>query len=413
VNVDAIGKRIVIWGVAAAVLVGLLVYALLPRPVQVDAVTVTPGPFRATLDAEGRTQIRDVFTISAPVGGRMLRNPLEVGDVLIAGETVVATIEPSDPALLDPRAFAESRHELEAAEAERTLAAAELARAEADLEFATSEVDRARELFARGTVPRRFVEEAERAFRSAEAGLGAARAGLAAREHQVLRARARLIVPADVRAADGTCDCVSLTAPVNGRVLRMFEKSETVVTPGAPLLEVGDPELLEVVADFLSADAVRIEPGHRAVISGWGGEGMLDARVRRVEPFGFTKISALGIEEQRVNVILDLTSPSERWASLGHGYRVVVHVVVWEDDAALTVPVTALFRREGDWRVFRVEEGRARERIVVTGHRSGLRVAVEEGLTGGDTILSNPPEAVSDGVRLNVVSHGTPHHGKP
>jgi len=254
--------------------------------------------------------------------------------------------------------------------------------------------------FARGSLPQRFVDEARRAFRNADAAVAAARASVDVRDHQVMRARARLITPARSTAGEAGCDCIELTAPVDGRVLRVFEKSEAVVQAGAPLIEIGDPADLEIVADFLSADAVRIEPGQRAEITGWGGEGVLEARVRRVEPFGFTKISALGIEEQRVNVILDLVAEPERWRALGHGYRVIVRVIGWESDAALTVPVTALFRRDGVWQVFVEEAGAARLRTVEVGPRAGLQVLTTGGIEAGAVVVVNPPEHLEDGARI-------------
>jgi HlyD family secretion protein len=400
---SVLGKRWLLWGAVGALIAAGLVLAFRPRALGVELRTLEPAPFRVVLEAEGMTRVRDVFTVSAPVAGHVLRNPLEVGDELVQGRSVVATIEPSDPAFLDPRAQAESQHELEAAQAEHDLAKAEVARAEADRSFAETELARAEELFARGSVPQRFVDEARRAFRSADAALGAARAALDVREHQVMRARARLYTPVQASPGSGGCNCIELTAPADGRVLRIFEKSEAVVAAGTPLVEIGDPADLEVVADYLSADAVRIAAGQRAEITGWGGDTVLEARVRRVEPFGFTKISALGVEEQRVNVVLDLVAPRERWGGLGHGYRVIVRVIGWESDAALTVPVTALFRNAGTWHVFVDEDGVARLRTVEAGQRSGLEVLVTSGLEAGEQVVVNPPEALADGMRIEAL----------
>jgi len=397
---SVVGKRALIWGAVGALLVAFLVMAFRPRAVPVEVHTIAPGPFRVTLESEGTTRVREVFMVSAPVAGRVLRNPLEVGDVIEEGRTVLATIEPSDPAFLDPRTLAESRQDLEAAEAERDLAAAEVARTLSDQTFAATERTRAEELFARASVPQRFVDEARRASASAEAAVSAARAALDVREHYVMRARARLVTPVRVERAGPDCDCIELKAPVNGRVLQIFEKSEAVVQAGNPLLEIGDPQDLEVVADFLSADAVRIAPGQPAEIANWGGEGLLAAQVRRVEPFGFTKVSALGIEEQRVNVVLDLTAPAAQWRGLGHGYRVMVRVIVWQSQAALTVPVTALFRHAGGWQTFVVENGTARLRAIEAGGRAGLETLVTAGLAAGDTVVVSPPETLENGARV-------------
>lgn len=395
-------KRILLWGAIGTVALAVLVFAWRPRPALVDLHTVARGPLEVTVDAEGITQVRDVFTISAPVSGRLLRTPLSVGDPLVMGATVVATLEPSDPGLLDPRTQAESQQELQAAEAALNLAHAERARAEAEQTFASADLERARELFASGSVPRRFVDEAERAARMADAAVAAAVAAVDARRHEVLRARARLLTPATAAVArsGADCQCVNLAAPADGRVLRIFEKSETVVSAGQPLLEMGDPGSLEVMADFLSADAVRIEAGQTAWLTGWGGEPDLEARVRRVEPFAFTKVSALGIEEQRVNVLFDLVSARERWAALGHGYRVIARVVVYRAEAALTVPVTALFRNGGRWHVFVESAGRAELRAVTPGHWAGLKVEVLDGLSVDERVVTSPPGALASGARI-------------
>ncbi|MEQ8483229.1 MAG: HlyD family efflux transporter periplasmic adaptor subunit [Pseudomonadales bacterium] len=395
-------KRLLLWGTIVSVLVLALFVAWLPAAELVDLQTVDARPLAVTVDAEGVTQVRDVFTVSAPLGGRLLRTPLRPGDRLVMGVTVVATLEPSDPAFLDPRALAESQQELQSAEAARTLAAAELARAEAEQTFATADLGRARELFAGGSVPRRYVDEAERVARMADATVAAAAAAVDARTHDVMRARVRLLTPVTGPRGADDCLCVTITAPVDGQVLQVFERSETVVTPGTPLLSVGDPAQLEVVADFLSADAVRISPGQTAWLDGWGGDRRLEGRVRRVEPFGFTKVSALGIEEQRVNVVIDLVSPRDAWLALGHGFRVVARVVTWESDAVLTVPVTALFRRDGRWTVFVAEAGRVRMRAVVPGQWAGLDVQILDGLSAGERIVDSPPAALDEGVRVRA-----------
>ena len=393
-------RRFVIWGALGALLLLALFVAFRPRPLPVDLLEVQPGPMRVTVDAEGITKVKDVFTVSAPVGGLLHRTPLKVGDRVEQGETVVAMIEPTDPAFLDPRAQAESQADVEAAEAARDLAGAELEQARVEKEFAETELRRARELFTKGTVPQRFVDDADRAFRSATAAVAAAEAALDARDHQVKRALARLIEPVGDQQHADDASAFTLSAPVDGRVLRVFEESETVVTPGAPLLEIGDPMLLEVVADFLSEDAVRVEQHRPAVIEGWGGEEPLEASIRRVEPFGFTKLSALGIEEQRVNVVFDLVSPRHEWSSLGHGYRVIAKVIIWEAPSVLSVPVTALFRQGEQWMLFVYNDGDARLRPVTVGHRAGLQVEIVSGLESGEVVVLNPPEGLTDGAAV-------------
>jgi HlyD family secretion protein len=313
---------------------------------------------------------------------------------------VVARIEPADPGLLDPRARAQAEHAIEAAEAAAKLARAERERAHADEDFAAAEVVRVRELHAKGVVSKQSIDEAERAHRSAAAALEAAAAAINVREHELAVARAALIAPKE-RAAGVDCACVDLHAPVSGEVLAIAEKSETVVQVGAPLLDVGDPARIEIVADYLSTDAVALKAGQRAVVDGWGGA-PLNAVVRRVEPAAFTKVSALGIEEQRVNVVLDLTDPREQWFTLGHAYRVDVHVVVFENEAAVTVPLTALFRRNDGWALFLADDGVAQLRRIKAGQRAGLAVEILEGVVEGDAVVLNPGDDVEDGSRIRA-----------
>ena len=393
-------KRVLFW-LGPALAIGLvLVLAFRPAPEPVDVAVIARQPLVATLDEEGETRVHDVFTVSAPIGGRLRRTELHVGDAVIAGRTVVAQIEPTDPSLLDPRARAEAEAAIRSAEASARLARADRERASSENDFAVSDTKRIRELHAKGVASQQAIEDAERRQRSAGAALDAASAALNMREYELARARAALIVPSPRSQQPGECTCVELTSPVDGEVLSIEEKSENVVQPGAPLLAVGDPRQIEVVADYLSNVAVAIEPGQRAVIDGWGGATQLNARVRRVEPAGFTKVSALGIEEQRVNVILDITDPYDVWRSLGHGYRVDVHVIAWEGDRALVVPLTALFRRDEGWAVFVDHGGRAARRAVTPGHRAGLLVEIVDGLTEGERVVVNPSQRMEEGTRL-------------
>jgi HlyD family secretion protein len=366
----------------------------------VDLVTVATRPLVVSVDEEGKTRVRDTYTVSAPVMGRVHRTKLEAGDPVVAGQTVVAEIEPSDPALLDERSRAEAEADLAAAEADHSLAEAELEEALAELEFAEAELARARRLAKTDTISEREVDQAELGFKTRRAAVGTARAGLRVREQAIARARARLTSPAWTMARTEACDCVVETAPVSGRVLRILQESEAVVESGTPLLEIGDPEDLEVVVDMLSTEAVRVRPGQRTVIEGWGGVDPLGGEVVRIEPYGFTKMSALGVEGQRVNVIVALTSERTAWQALGHGFRVDVHVVVWESEAALTVPVTALFRHQAGWAVFVEEAGSARLRRVEIGHRAGLVTEVTAGLAAGDRVIASPSERIADGVAV-------------
>lgn len=393
-------RRLALWGTLGVLLVGGLVYAFRPQPVPVDLTTVERGTLTVTVDEEGETRVRDVYVLAAPVSGRMRRIEAEAGDLMEAGDTVIAQIEPVDPTLLDVRTESEARAAVHAAEAARDLAAAEVERAEANLDFARTELTRQQSLMERGAVSERELDAARREFRTARAALATARAALQERIFDLDRARARLVSPVEMRERGEACECIPIRAPVSGVVLRVLRESEGPVQAGEPLLEIGDASELEVVVDLLSADAVKVDAGDRAILEEWGGDGPLEAVVRRVEPYGFTKISALGIEEQRVNVVLDFAEPREEWASLGHGYRVEARIVLWDGEDVLKVPLSALFRDGGRWAVFAVEDGVARLRHVERGRNTGLEAEILSGLEEGQPIVLYPTNRVADGVRV-------------
>lgn len=397
---NANAKRILVWSIVAiAVGVGLTV-AFMPRPVTVDLITVIPAPMEVTADEEGETRVHDVFVLSAPVAGRLRRIGSHVGDPVLADETVLARIEPADPTFLDPRTEAQARAAREAALSALTLAKARVEEARAEFEYADAEYHRASELIAKGTISVRDAEAAARAYKARRAALSTAQAAVQMRTYELQQAEALLISPAQLRARPDECDCVDVTAPVSGQVLQIVNPSERIVAAGEALIEIGDPADLEIVVDFLSADAVQIEPGQRVIIERWGGESPLVGHVRRIEPFGFRKTSALGIEEQRVNVIVDFTSPPQEWSRLGHGYQVDVRVVLWEAGQVLAVPLTALFREDQQWAVFVDDDGRAALREVVVGHRNGMVAEITSGLSQGERVVLHPSNRVIDGVRI-------------
>lgn len=397
----ASSKRILLWTlIFAAIAIGIGL-TLLPQPVTVDLVTLRTAPMRVTVDEEGETRIHDLFVLSAPVAGRVRRIEAHAGDEVVANDTVVALIEPGDPTFLDPRSEVQARAAVRAAESAQTLAASEVELAQAELEFAQAEHRRARELIAMGTITRHESDAAERAFKTARAALATAQAGLEMRTFELEQARAQLLSPAETqfnRSAD--CPCVVVRSPVTGRVLRIINASERIVQSGEPLVEIGDPRDLEIATDYLSTDAVQIQAGQPVIIDNWGGQETLSGVVRSVEPYGFKKISALGIEEQRVNVIIDLTDTAERWSKLGHGYQVETRVVIWESPDALSVPLTALFRDGNQWAVFTAEQERAVLRHVTLGRRNGLLAEVASGLDAGSQVVVHPSNRVVDGVRL-------------
>ncbi len=393
-------KRI---GLAAAALavVGATVWALSPKPVAVDLAEIDTGPLEVTIEEEGVTRIRDVYQVFAPIGGQIDRSALEVGDAVTRGETVIALIHPGDPAFLDTRTQAELEAAAEAANAAVSLAEAEVARAQAQLGLARSELDRSEQLLERRIISPKAYELAAADVDIREAQLTQALATLNIRQSERASARARLIQPgrSGRDETDETC-CIRVLAPESGVTLAVPAKSARVVTAGTLLAEIGDPDNLEVVVDLLSEDAVRISPGTKARLINWGGAGELTARVRRIDPVGFTKVSALGIEEQRVNAVLDFTAPVEAYARLGHDFRVFVQVLV-EDIAETTrLPLGALFRSGETWAVFRVADGTARLTPVTLGARSAQHAEVREGLQPGDTVIIHPSDSIADGVAV-------------
>ncbi|PLU48531.1 HlyD family efflux transporter periplasmic adaptor subunit [Sinorhizobium medicae] len=391
---SVVKRRLAIWGGLIALLAAGIAYALRPQPIQVDLAVAEIGVLRVTLDEEGETRVRDVYTLHAPLRGQLQRISAEVGDDVKAGETQLAQIEPALPAFLDVRIEAELQAAVEAARAAYNLAAAELNKAKADLTFAEGERARARQLIERRTISQRTLEDAERSYNVAQANLATAEAALKVREHELHQARSRLLSRQEIRSLREDCECMPVTAPVSGVVLQVLRRSEGVVEAGTPLLDIGDPADLEIVVNFLSEDAVRITPGQRAIITGWGGED-LTAVVRRIEPFGQTEVSALGIEEQRVDIILDFADPPKRWRSLGHGYRVDVRVILFEGKV-LTLPLGALFRQGEEWAVFVAAEGRARLRPVAVGQRNSLEVEIREGLVPGEPVILYPSDRIKD-----------------
>ena len=399
---SANAKRLLVWSLLGLILAATLVWAFIPKPIPVDLLTLEPGSMTVTVDEEGETRVRDVFVLSAPISGRALRIDAEVGDQVLAEQTRLAEIEPTDASLLDPRSAAQARADVRAAEANLVLAEASVKEARVSLDFAKSEYNRARKLRADAVMSERELEAAESTYKTSQASLETALANRQARQAELERAKAQLISPTDARERSDDCPCVPIRSPVDGVVLKILHKSEGVVAAGEPLVEIGDPAELEIVADLLSSDAVKVEAGQRVIIDNWGGDKPLEGVVERVEPFGFTKVSALGIEEQRVNVIIDFTSPREAWSRIAHGFQVDVRIVLWEGDDVLKLPLTALFRDDSHWAVFIDDNGQAVKRRVTLGKRTGLEAEVIEGLTAGEHIVVHPSDKITDGVAIEM-----------
>jgi len=387
-----------VWGGIGALAVALLAWAWMPRPVPVDLARAERGPMAVTLDEEGETRVRERYVVSAPFAGRVLRIDLEPGDPVLAGTTVLATFLPADPVPLDARTRAEATARVRAAETALEGARAVRREAAAELDLARAELDRLRALAEQDIVARQELERADAGAEVAAERLAGAEAAVRTARFELDEARATL----GEEGTPGPAAPIALRSPVDGVVLRRLRESEAVVPAGEPLVEVGDPAALEVVADYLSTDAVRIAPGQPARIVRWGGEGALAGVVQRVEPAGFTKISALGVEEQRVNVWVDFEDPREAWEALGDGYRVEVQVVVWAEDDVLRVPSSALFRVGDGWAVWRVEGGRVERREVRVGADNGLEARILDGLAAGDVVVAHPGDAVEPGVRVEA-----------
>lgn len=376
-----------------------IIWLLMPKSVQVETVAVAKGRFVASVDEDGKTRVRQRYVVAAPLAGRLTRVRLKAGDP-VAVEDVVATILPPPAPLLDPRARREAEERLGAAEAALERAKAVVERARAQTENAKAELDRTRTLTGSGASTVQALERAELAQRVADRELRAAEFQNHAAEHELAQATALLGRYRD--GVDAPAEPWNVTAPVTGVVLRVVQESATVVPSGAPLLEIGDPRDLEIVTDVLSTDAVEIRPGAEVAIEHWGGAGALAGRVRRIEPAAFTKVSTLGVEEQRVNVLIDVLSPPQQWTGLGDGYRVNTRITVFTQDDIEIIPAGALFRRDDGWSVYVAVEGRAQPRAIELIRRSRGFAAVRSGLSPGERVIVYPSDQISPGVRVEL-----------
>jgi HlyD family secretion protein len=397
------------WIVALLLVLAGVVWFAWPRPIPVDLATVTAAPMEVTIDDEAKTRVRHVYTVSAPISGKVLRisNPTEahdislhVGDKVVADETIVAIMQPTSPSFLDIRSREELQAAVAAADAAVKLAEAEVRRIEAALAFSRQELQRAQSLAATNTISAKALDTAQLELATNEAALASTKAQLDIRRSEYALANARLIGPSDNDTLGSAGCCIQIRAPATGRVLRVLQESEAVVAAGTPLMEIGDALDLEIVADLLSTDAVQIKAGAQVRIDGWGGA-PLQGAVTRVEPEGFVKVSALGIEEQRVRTIIDFVDPPEAWSALGNDFRVIVHVSLWSSDGALLVPVAALFRQGEEWAVFAVRDGRARTTVVTIDHRNERMAEVVSGLSPGDRVILHPSDRIEDGVAVS------------
>jgi HlyD family secretion protein len=375
-------------------------YAFLPRPVPVEIAKVVRGRLAVTVQEEGKTRVTDRFTVSAPLAGIARRVALEVGDRVSRGQALTE-IDPAPPPILDLRRKEAAKARVDAAEASLESTKEQLRVAGAKEEYARSAFGRTAKLHESGFASRDAWEAAESEAKQALAALRSSESAVRVARSELEAARAELL-SATPSAPPKSRERVAVRAPVEGNVLAVLHKSEGVVREGEPLLTIGDPRSLEVEVDVLSADAVRIRPGSRVLFTRWGGEPALEGKVRTVEPAGFTKVSALGVEEQRVLVIADIVSPREKWARLGDGYRLEASFLIWEGEGILQVPSAALFRHGEGWAAFAADGGRARLRPVQVGQRSGQSVQILSGISEGASVLVHPSEEIRDGVRIRV-----------
>ena len=387
--------------VVALLVLAAIAYGLWPRPVEADLGEVTRGPMRVTVDEEGKTRIRERYIVSAPLAGSLLRVLLKAGNPVVAGQTVLAIMEPSDPALLNAREKAEAEARVRAAEAAVQQAQARVAAARKEYELAAGNLARVRKSHESGVASADELQTAEvrERVRAEEVRASQFAERVAAFELSLARAAFRRTDPKSTLPPEDSR--LDIRAPVDGKVLRVFQESAAVVSPGTKILEVGDPLDLEMVVEVLSTDAVKVSPGQRVVVERWGGTEPLEGRVRLVEPAAFLKVSALGVEEQRVNVIADFTDPPDKRKQLGDAYRVEARIVVWEAKDVVKVPAGALFRAPGSgWSVFAVRDGRAKIIPVSVGRSNGLEAEVLEGLAPGDRVVLHPSDRVRDGGRI-------------
>lgn len=402
-------RRLLLGLLGLAVLCGI-VYAFMPQPVPVDVAVIAPARLSVTVNEDGKTRIRERYIVSTPLAGQLRRVELDPGDEVVAGETVLATILPDTPRLLDPRERAQAEARVSAAEAAVSRAETNIEAAKVAKEIAESKHERQRRLQERSAASEQQFEDAKLEMRARQEEHRAAEFSLQIAKFELAQAQAALqrFEPAGTEAPKGAESPApdafhfEIRSPISGRVLRVLQESAAVLPSGTQLLELGDPANLELEVDVLSTDAVKIEPGDKIILEHWGGNEPLTGVVRLVEPSAFTKISALGVEEQRVYVIGDLTVSDAQRARLGDAFRFEARIVVWEEDNVLQCPTSALFRLQNQWAVFVVEADRATLRTVKLGERNADAAQVVEGLSEGEWVITYPSDRVQEGVGVAV-----------
>jgi HlyD family secretion protein len=398
-NQRGLWRKVLLWAFGALLLTAI-VLGLWPKPIPVETAVVSRGPLTVSVLEEGKTRIRHRFAISPPVAGYLNRVALRAGAPIRAGETVLATIEAEQSGFLDPRTRAEAEARVKASEANRQQRRSEADRARAALDLAQKDFARANELLRGKVISRQEWDTAENRMSLLSRELNAAEFAMRVAGFELTQARATLVQLQSPAA--GPSQRLRIVSPVDGYVLNVYEENARVITAGTPIMEVGDPRDLEAEIELLSSDAVAVAPGAAVSIEQWGGEGVLRGRVSLVERGGFTKISALGVEEQRVKVRVDFLDSPPTGRELGDRYRVEARIATWHGEDVLQIPTGALFRRGGDWMTFVVENRKARLRKVEIGHNSGLAAEVFSGLAEGEAVVVYPPDSVTDGASVEV-----------
>jgi HlyD family secretion protein len=381
--------------VITVVIIALLAWGFWPQPVLVEAVAAMRAPLAVSIEEEGRTRVIDRYIVSAPVDGVACRVQLEVGDPVKKGQILLG-ITPLESQIMDPRSRAQAKARVSAAGSALRAAQEEAQAATAAQEYAATELERLRPLIEEGLIARDAFNRAETEAKTSAAAKRSADFNVDVAGYDLEAARTTLQYSA-ATASGIPAEIVPVRAPIDGRILKVQHECEGAVRTGDPLLEVGDPTALEIEVDVLSADAVKIKPGMQVLFDRWGGEQPLQGRVRNIEPVGFTKISALGVEEQRVLVISDFTSHGEQWQRLGDGYRVEAHFILWQEDDVLQVPASSLFRYKQGWAVFVIDGNRASRREIKVGQRNGLNAQILAGVATGEMVINHPSDAVEDG----------------
>ncbi len=381
----------------AAGVIALIAYGMRPQPVEVEVAALSRGPLTVHITEEGKTRIRNRYVVAAPVAGQMRRVSLRPGDAVEAGKTVLTAIEPGLSPLLDPRAKAQAEARVQAAEAGQMQAGQSVEMSKTALQFAKQNWDRVQRVNNKGSISETDRDNAERDAAMRERELRAAEFALKVSSYELEQAKAALL---QLESPGASVSVIQVHSPVSGKVLRVMQESAMLIAAGIAIIEIGDPADLEIEAEILSRDAIAIQPGAVVSIGQWGGEKPLEGRVRRIEPAAFTKVSALGVEEQRVIVLSDLVNPPPEAQSLGDRYRVEVKIAVWKSDDVLLIPAGALFREGSEWKTFVLKQGKAKAVTVQAGRSDGRQSQVLGGIEAGAEVLLHPPDTVKDGVAV-------------